>query len=229
MNDDDERPIRYQIEHEHDVAWLLIELEAGQQVLAEPRSMIAMDTAVELTAGFEGGLRASLSRALAGESLSLSTYFAPSGGQVCLAPGPAGDIVHVRLRGERLRLAAGSFLACSPTISLSASWEGARGFFSGTGAVLLEASGAGDLWFSASGAILPLEVQGEMYVDTGFVAAFEQRLTYRLTTLPGLQLTDRIRNTLLGGDGLVCSFEGEGRLWLQTRAPVPLLNWLSSS
>jgi uncharacterized protein (AIM24 family) len=35
-----------------------------------------------------------------------------------------------------------------------------------------------------------------------------------------------LKTGILGGEGLVCRFSGNGRLWLQSRNIYPLLNFL---
>src|SRR5690606_13663023 len=115
-------------------------------------------------------------------------------GEVLLAPGPAGDIVHYPMTGGSLLLQRGAYLANAPGVDLNAKWEGARGFFSGNGLILLRASGVGDLFFNAYGAVLELNVTDEYMVDTGYVVAFEDTLQYQVTTLPGLGLGGRAKS-----------------------------------
>ncbi len=35
-----------------------------------------------------------------------------------------------------------------------------------------------------------------------------------------------LKSTLFSGEGLVCEFTGEGRVWTQTRSPEAFLSWL---
>jgi uncharacterized protein (TIGR00266 family) len=216
----------YRIDHRPDVALLTVALDAGQTLQSEPQAMAWMSPTLDLTAGFRGGLGASFGRALSGESLALTTFTARDRGEVALASGQPGDIVYHRLEGQSLLLQRGAYLASSDGVSIAASWQGARGFFSGEGLILQRATGHGDLWFSSYGGILPLSVADQYYVDTGYVVAFEESLTYEVTVLPGLKVTDRVKSFLFGGEGLVCRFSGQGRLWIQTRYVNPLLNWI---
>ena len=48
----------------------------------------------------------------------------------------------------------------------------------------LKAHGNGDLFFIRK-KIIELDVEEEVYVDTGFIVAFESTLNYNVTTLPG--------------------------------------------
>lgn len=210
-----------------DFAMLRVRLAAQQQLFAEPAAMAGMDPTIELKAGFKGGVLGSMGRMFAGESLVMSTFTAQRGpGEVMLAPGPAGDIVHYRLGGGRLLLQRGGYLAHGEGVNVSAKWEGARGFFSGAGLILLAASGAGDLFFNAYGAVLQLDVSDEFMVDTGYVVAFEDTLRYQVTTMPGLGIGSRAKAFIFGGEGLVVRFTGQGRVWVQTRTVNPFLSWV---
>ena len=77
-----------------------------------------------------------------------------------------------------------------------------RGFFSGEGLILLRASGNGDLFFNSYGAIIELDVEDEVYVDTGFIVAFESTLNYNVTALPGSRPGTNWKSLFLGGEGL---------------------------
>lgn len=212
-----------------DFTLLTVRLQQGQQVFAEPSAMATMDTTVKLQAGFKGGLGSTLGRAFGGESLIMNTFTAEEGpGEVTFAAGPLGDILHERLDGNSLYLQRGAYVACSNGVDVTGSWQGARGFFSGEGLVLLKASGTGDVFFHSYGAILPVDVVGEdLYVDTGYIVAFEDTLDYSVTALPGLRMGSRIKSFFFGGEGLVCRFTGQGKVWIQTRYVHPFLSWIN--
>ena len=219
--------LKFDVLQRPDFAMLRVQLESGQRLFAEPAAMASMDAAIDLQAGFKGGLLGSMGRVLAGESMTMSTYTANRGaGEVMRAPGPAGDIVPYPLSGGRLLLQRGAYLAHADGVEVSAKWEGARGFFAGQGLILLQARGAGDLFFNAYGAVLELSVAGEYMVDTGYVVAFEDTLQYQVTTLPGLGLGSRAKSFFFWGEGLVVRFSGQGRVWVQTRTVNPFLSWI---
>jgi uncharacterized protein (TIGR00266 family) len=220
-------PLDFDILQRPDFALLRVRLAEQQKLFAEPAAMAAMDPTVGLKAGFQGGVLGSVGRMFAGENLILNTYTAERGkGEVLLAPGPAGDVVHYGLRGGSLLLQRGSYLASSEGVEVNAKWAGARGFFSGAGLILLRAHGSGDLFFNAYGAVLELDVAGEYMVDTGYVVAFEDTLQYQVTTLPGLGIGGRAKSFFFGGEGLVVRFSGQGRVWVQTRTINPFLSWV---
>lgn len=219
--------LTFEITQRPDFALLAVNLQKKQRVFSEPSAMATMSPTIDLKAGLHGGLGKSLGRMFAGESLVINTYTAERGdGEVTFAPGPMGDIVHYQLQGNRLMLQSGAFLAHSDGVELSAKWGGAKGFFSGQGLVLLQATGYGDLFFNTYGALLEVDVVDDYYVDTGNIVAFEDTLQYNISVLPGLSRGSQIKSFLFGGEGIVCHFKGEGRLWIQTRKIYPFLNFI---
>ncbi len=217
----------FDILQQPDFAMLRVKLAAGQRMFAEPAAMASMDATIGLKAGLKGGLLGSMGRMFAGESMIVNTFTAERGaGEVMFAPGPAGDVLHYRLTGGRLMLQRGAYLANSEGVELSAKWEGARGFFSGQGLVLLAATGTGDVFFNAYGAVLPIDVTDDFMVDTGYVVAFEDTLRYQVSTLPGLGIGGKLKSFFFGGEGLVVRFSGQGKVWVQTRTVNPFLSFV---
>lgn len=218
--------LTFRIDHRPDFSLLTVALAAGQKVYAEPSAMATMAPTIDLKAGFKGGVRKTLGRMLGGESLIVNTYTARQAGEVALAPGVAGDLVHYAMTGNRLYVQRGGYVAHGEGVELTGSWQGARGFFGGHGLILLQASGHGDLFFSSYGAILPIDITDDLVVDTGYVVAFEDTLDYRVTVLPGLGIGSRVKSLFFGGEGLVVHFSGRGRVWVQTRAVPPFLSFI---
>ena len=219
----------FTLAHQPDMSLLQIRLKQGQSFYAEPSVMASMDSGIQLKAGLKGGLLKSIGRALGGESLIINTFSAPNAdGEVNLAPGPMGDILHYRLDGTGIMLQRGAYVANSEGVEINGKWDGMRGFFSGEGMVLLKATGTGDLFFNTYGAILKHEVdfQNDFIVDTGYVVAFEDTLDYHVTTVPGLRSGGKLKTLFFGGEGLVCNFKGKGKVWIQTRTVNPFLRWV---
>ena len=219
--------IDFDITHRPDFALLTARLQRGQKLFAEPSAMVSMDRTIQMKAGLAGGLKKTLGRVFGGESMIVNTYTAKSGGgEVTFAPGPAGDCLHYHLDGNALLLQRGAYMAHTEGIEVTGKWQGAQGFFSGEGLVLLKASGSGDIFFNSYGAILEVDVTDDYFVDTGYVVAFEETLQYRVTVLPGLKLGGKIKSFFFGGEGLVCRFSGQGKVWIQTRHVNPFLTWV---
>lgn len=219
--------IAYDIQHAPAYASLKLKLRSDQTVLVESGAMAAMDTCIQMKSKMQGGLMKSLGRVLGGESLFISEFTARQrSGELYLSPGVPGDIQHYSLNNNALMVQSSGFVACSPTVTLDTKFQGVKGFFSGESLFLVKASGTGDIWFSSYGAILEIPVDGSYVVDTGYVAAFEETLSYQVELLGGLSFKG-LRTGIFGGEGLVCRFSGKGRLWIQSRHLYPLLNFLN--
>lgn len=219
--------VRFDITQRPDYALLTVHLEQGQKVFAEPSAMASMDTTLHMKAGFKGGFKKTLGRMLGGESLIINTFTAEDGpGEVTFAPGTPGDTLHYHLDNSTFYLQRGAFMVHTEGIELTGKWQGAKGFFSGEGLVLLKASGTGDMFFNSYGAILEIDVSDEYIVDTSYVVAFEETLDYRVTILEGMKIGGKLKSFFFGGEGLVCRFSGQGKVWIQTRAVNPFLTWI---
>jgi uncharacterized protein (TIGR00266 family) len=218
--------LQFDIQMRPDFSVLKVNLQPGQKVFAEPSAMVAMSPGLKLQAGLKGGALRSLGRLLGGESMIVNTFTAhQTGGEVLFAPGHLGDTQHYRLTGGSLMLQRGAYMANSEGVEVTGQWQGAKGFFSGEGLVLLKASGFGDLFFNSYGAILEIDVLGDYIVDTGYVVAFEDTLQYQIGVLPGLR-SGGFRRLFFSGEGLVCRFAGQGKVWIQTRYVSPFLAWV---
>jgi uncharacterized protein (TIGR00266 family) len=95
-----------------------------------------------------------------------------------------------------------------------------KGFFSGQKLFLIRCSGQGDLWFNTYGALIPVDVSGEYIVDTGHVVGFTDGLQYQVSKVGGY------KSLFFSGEGLVCKFTGQGRVWIQTRKIGAFGSWV---
>ncbi len=154
----------------------------------------------------------------------INTFTGP--GEVTFAPATPGDTLNYRLDMSTLYLQRGAFMCHTDGIEVTGKWEGAKGFFSGKGLVLLKSSGTGDVFFNSYGAIMQFDIEDEFIVDTGYVVAFEDTLQYDVSVLPGLKIGGKIKSFFFGGEGLVVRFRGQGRVWVQTRNVNPFLTWV---
>ena len=201
-----------------------IDLRAGESIIAESGAMVSMSEGVEIETSTRGGVFSGLRRSLlGGESFFQNTFHAANvGGEVTLAPALPGDIVHLNLNGETIYLQSGSYLASSPEIEIDTKWGGAKGFFSKEGFFLVRATGTGHLFMSSYGGIREVVLNaGQPYtVDTGHMVAFDSTLDYSVRRVGG------IKSTLFSGEGLVATYRGSGRLFIQTRSEDAYLAWL---
>jgi uncharacterized protein (AIM24 family) len=73
-----------------------------------------------------------------------------------------------------------------------------------------------------------MDVDGELIVDTGYVVGFDHTLDYQIRTMPTLRpgMWGKVKSFLMGGEGLVCHFNGRGRVWVQARQLSSWLSWV---
>ena len=215
--------MRHEVLYRPSYSLLVLEPQAGEEVVAETGAMVSMSGGVEVQTNTRGGLFGGLKRAvLGGESFFVNTFRASAPGEVTFAPPLSGDVVHLRVEGRPVFAQSSAFLASEPSIQIDTKWGGARSFFGGEGLFLLRMTGAGDVWVSSYGAIHEKTLgPGERYVvDTGHIVAFEESAEYQVRRIGGL------RTTIFGGEGLVAEFTGPGTIWLQSRSPGAFLDWL---
>lgn len=198
-----------------------VTLRPGERIYTEGGAMSRMTPGLELNVRMMGGFVRSVARKfLGGESFFLNEYASPQGGALSFSPGVPGTVVHRPVSGDELLLTATSFLACSDGVDISTRFGGLKSLFSGEGAFLLVATGQGDLFFNAYGAVVERELDGELTVDTGHVVAWEPSISYQIKGMGGL------KQTLFSGEGLVMQFQGRGKIWLQTRTLGSTAGWL---
>jgi uncharacterized protein (TIGR00266 family) len=217
--------MRWEILQKPDFSMLRVGFDQpGEEIRAEGSTMVAKDSAVQMTTSMSGGFLAAAKRKLlGGESLFQNTFTATGPGQrVWLAPGPEGDLdSHVVDGYTPLMMSSGAFVASVPSVQLDTQWGGAKGFFSGAGLFLLRASGQGPVFFASYGGVHPIDIGPMGYVcDTSHIVAFTGGLQYQVRKVGG------IKSLFFSGEGLVCEFRGQGRLWISTRSPAGLVSFL---
>ena len=220
--------IPYRVEHSPAYASLILNVPANETVMVEASAMAAMDTCLQMKSKMKGGLMKGVGRLLGGESLFINKFTAQrKNGELYISPGVPGDIQHYYLSGDRnLMVQSSGFVACGMDVNIETKFQGFKGFFSGESLFLIKATGSGDFWFSSYGAIIEIPVAGDFVVDTGYIVAFEDSLNYSVENIGGLSFK-KLRTGIFGGEGLVCRFNGEGRLWIQSHHLAPLINFLN--
>jgi uncharacterized protein (TIGR00266 family) len=210
----------YSIESGPSNSVLEVKLSAGEEIVSESGAMAWMSTNIEVETGARGGIRASLGRSLlGGESFFQNTYSAVGGsGEIGLTPGQPGQVVAHEMRGDELLLEKDAYLASEPSVELNTDFQGLRGLFN-EGMFVLRATGSGMLFFDAYGDIEQVDVDGEYVVDNGHAVAWEPGLSYTLTRARQIR-------SLLFSDQLLLRFSGVGKLWVQSRNPKSLANWI---
>ena len=198
-----------------------VSLEGGEKIITEAGSMIAMsgDMNINTTThkkNSSGGVFSAIKRLLAGESFFLNEFTAGSrGGTIYLSNELSGDMQIYESRGETLIVQAGSFLACEDDITMEVGWQGFKNFFSGESMFWIKLSGKGKYILSSFGMIYPVEVDGAYIVDTGHIVAFSETLNFSIA-----KASKSLIGSMLGGEGLVCKFEGKGTVYCQSHNPT---------
>ena len=201
----------------------IVKLAANERIRTDSGAMVSHSASVAVETKMEGGLLKSLGRAvLGGESFFQNSWVAGAqGGEVTLAPNLPGDITLINMAGSTLMVQSGSYLASESGIELNSKFS-MKAFKAGEGVSMLEASGTGKLLVSSYGAIFEKSLgAGEKYiVDTSHLVAFSANMGVQTQAVGGL------KSTFLSGEGLVVELTGPGQLYIQTRSPQALINWI---
>lgn len=196
-------------------------LSNGESITCEVGAMIAMTSGMQVettsrSKGGAGGMLRGLKRMFAGENFFLNHFTAHADAQsIYLGPGLLGDVVHHRLRGGQLIVQGSSWMGSGPGVEIDASFQGlGKALFSGESVFWVKCSGQGDVLLSSFGAIYEVDVVDGYVVDTGHIVAFEDSLTFNIA-----KAGQSLVGSLLGGEGLVCRFSGQGKLYCQSHNP----------
>ncbi len=212
----DKSDYRFNIAAAPDFGMVNITIPPGETLKAEGSAMVYMDSSLKMKTRMKGGMK----RMLSGENLFINEFSASSvPGDIGIAPGTPGDIAHVYLEEETLYLQNSSYLASSPSIETGIDFQGFKGFFSGEKLFMIRCSGSGDLWFNTFGGLIEIDVKENYVVDTGHIVAFTEGLRYEVRPVPGM------KSLFFSGEGLICRFSGEGKIWIQTRLSPSFVGW----
>lgn len=224
----------FEITHGPSCAMLRVDLNPGETVVAEAGSMVGRHQPVEMevklnaspSAGFVEKLVAIfvafIRRVLGGETFFVNHFSTPQPASVWIAPVTLGQISYRRMQGETLVLSAGAYLAHRGDLNMKLRFGGLRGIFAKEGAFFLELSGHGELWFNSFGGVHPIDVNGSYMVDNGHLVGFEGNLDFEIKSAGGGMM-----GLVASGEGLVCNFTGQGRIYIQSRNTSSLLSWIT--
>ncbi len=211
------RGLNFTIEGDPDYGFVTVQLPANEMIKVESSAMATMDTNLQMKTKFKGGI----GRMVTGESLFINEFTAEGApGEIGIAPGAPGDLSHQYLDNQTIFLQNSAFVACSNDVNVETKWQGlTKGFFSGESLFLIRCSGVGDLWFNTYGAIIEIDITEDYVVDTGNIVGFTEGLDYKITKVGGY------KSLFFSGEGFVCRFSGQGKVWIQTRGVDALVGW----
>ncbi len=193
-----------------------VTLAPNEQVVAESGAMVGMSTNVNMETQ-SGGVMSGLKRMFGGESFFRNTFTAQGGpGEVLLAHSLPGDIVTLDMTQPGYFIQSSSFIASTANVQLDTKVGGFKSFFAGEGVFVLKATATepGQVVVGAFGGIQELACDGNLVIDTGHLVAWDATLDYKV----GKSASGWIAS-FLSGEGLVCHFQGQGRIWIQSRNP----------
>ena len=173
-------------------------------------------------AKFKAFMIAMIRKIIGGETFFVNHFSSANGGSVWIAPQMSGQIPHRRMHGETLPLSLGAFLASVGTFDVKMKFGGIRSLLAKEGAFFLQIQGQGDLWFNSYGGTTAVDINGPFMIDNGHLVGYEGQLTMNLKSAGGGLL-----GFMAGGEGLVCEFNGTGRVYLQSRNINSLVGWLT--
>ncbi len=204
---------------------LEIQLEDKESVVSMHGELSWMTANVHMsqTTKGGGGLMGTLKRAVGGAGIFLTQYQSKGGeGLVAFASKVPGHIVPVDVApGQGFLVHRHGWLAGTPGVSASVGLQHSfrGGMWGGDGFVLQKLEGHGQAWVELSGelSLYNLAPKQTMLVHPGHVGMFEDRVSFKITQVPG------IANKVFGRDGYhLVALTGPGQIWLQSM-PLPNL------
>lgn len=218
--------MKYDIKYKPSYSMLVVNLEQGEKIIAESGALTYMDPNIEVhTRKREKSFLGSLSLAIFGrQSFWVNEYTASKGpGEVAFVSAPVGDIETLEVKpNQGYVIQKAAYIASTENVDLDVKWEGfTKGLF-GQGLFMIKAKGDGTLFINTFGAIdkHTLKPGQTLIVDNFHLVAFSDTCDYKVTKFGGL------KETLLGGEGLVTRITGPGDVYIQTKNLREFVEWL---
>jgi len=218
--------MKHEIKYKPSYSMLVVNLEQGEKITAESGAMTYMDPNIEAhTRKREKSLFGSVGLAVFGrQSFWVNDYTASNGqGEVAFVSAPVGDIETLEVKPDQgYVIQKSAYIASTENVNLDVKWEGfTKGLF-GQGLFMIKVTGNGTLFINTFGAIdkHTLESGQTLIVDNFHLVAFSGTCNYKVTKFGGL------KETLLGGEGLVTRITGPGDIYIQTKNLREFVEWL---
>ncbi len=218
--------MKYEIKYKPSYAMLVVNLDQGETITAEAGAMTYMDPTIEAHTrkrekSFLGSLGLSI---IGGQSFWVNDYTATQGSaEAGFVAAPVGDIQMLDVKpGQGYVIQKSAYIASTQNIDLDVKWEGfTKGLF-GQGLFMLRATGNGQLFINTFGAIdvHSLKAGQTLIVDNFHLVGFSDACSYKVTKFGGL------KETILGGEGLVTQITGPGDVYIQTKNLKEFVDWL---
>jgi uncharacterized protein (TIGR00266 family) len=194
-----------------------VELEKGESMFTELGGMAWKTPNISMQTNTRGGITKGIRRMFSGESLFMTTYTCEEGrGMVSFCTEFPGRIVYLDLKNnESIICQKDAFMVAEHGVDVDTTFTKSlgAGFFGGEGFFLQKLTGPGKTFLELAGEITEytLEEGQSLQVDTGYLAAFEPTVNYKIERVKG------IKNMLFSGEGLfLASLQGPGKIYLQS-------------
>lgn len=218
--------LEYEIKYRPSYSMLVVHLKPSQSITAESGSMTYMSPDIQVqTRMRERSILGTIGlKVLGRQSFFVNDYAATSGpGQVAFVAAPVGDIDVLEVSpGKGYVIQKASYIASTSGVDLDIQWEGfSKGLF-GQGLFMIKATGQGQLFINTFGALdrHALTYGEKLTVDNFHLVAFSDTCSYKVTKFGGL------KETILGGEGLVTEISGPGEVLIQTKNLREFVDWI---
>jgi len=204
---------------------LEVYLKKDETITAEAGALVFMQGDIQIDTKMRSGILKAVKVSLLGnESFFVNKYTAQHDGCVLGLTGPpVGDIFEISIRDNAgFIVQSGSYIASTAGIDIDTKWQGfTKGIF-GSELFMLKATGNGKIFCNAYGGIIEKQIpSGEKFIlDNYHLVALSIDSEYRVTKFGGL------KNTILGGEGLVTEISGPATVYLQTKNLKELIDLL---
>jgi len=220
--------LKYEIKYKPSFSLLTFYLEAKETVVAEAGALTYMSPNIEVkTRRREKSLLESLGLSFLGrQSFFVNEYTVINGfGELAFSSAPIGDIEVLKIKeGKGYIIQKSSYVASTKDIDLDLQWQGfTKGIF-GQGLFMIKVRGEGELFINTFGALDKhyLKEGEKLIVDNFHLVAFSDTCDYKVKKFGGL------KETLLGGEGLVTEVTGPGEVIIQTKNLSEFVDWIWS-
>lgn len=218
--------MEYEIKYKPSYSMLIVKLGPGETITAESGAMTYMNPNIDVTTKRrEKSILGSIGLKLLGrQSFWVNEYKAERNlGEVAFVSAPVGDIETLELKPDKGYIVQKSaYIASTQKVDLDVKWQGfTKGLF-GQGLFMIKVTGDGILFINTFGAIdkHTLKMGETLIVDNFHLVAFSDSCGYEVKKFGGL------KETLLGGEGLITEITGPGDVLIQTKNLREFVEWL---
>lgn len=207
--------MKYEIKG-NDLPVAIVQLDAGETIVAESGAMSWMDGNIEMdTKG--GGMGKVFGRMFAGENLFQNEYTAVGkSGEIAFASSFPGSIMALEIGpGREVIIQKKAFMASEPGVSRDVYFQKkfTTGFFGGEGFVMQKLSGKGVAFVEVDGEAFEYDLAPgqKMIVNSGYLAMMDTTCSMEVQAVKGL------KNMFLGGEGFFNTVvKGPGKVVIQS-------------